>query len=295
MLTQRIGFGAAMIAALVALILLDGALASRSPGAVVLTIIGVLVVLAFRELRTLLTAAGHQAEYVPALLTCLALLAVPHALNSRALTGGVAFDVSVDYRISAVVYFSGVVVSFLTLLRHRRVEGAAAALASTCLVIAYLGLLPPFLLRIRLWAPHSGHWLLLYAVGVVKVSDIGAYFTGRAIGRRKLIPWLSPGKTIEGLAGGVAASTLLAILVTVLVRWLAPDGAGRSFPDWTRAALFGPLMAVLGQAGDLLESLIKRDAGSKDSAEVIPAFGGVLDVLDSLLLTAPVAFWLLVE
>src|SRR5262249_23507982 len=122
--------------------------------------------------------------------------------------------------------------------------------------------------------------------------DIGAYFTGKAIGRHKLIPWLSPGKTWEGLFGGIAAAALVAAGAAALYRHcLGTNGIGLMPCGY--AAFVGALFAIAGQAGDLLESVLKRDAGVKDSGQALPGMGGVLDVLDSILLTAPLAFWML--
>ncbi len=175
---------------------------------------------------------------------------------------------------------------------RRWASGAIGDIAVTLLIIFYLGLLPHYLLRIR----HAGSvWLLLYFIAVVKFSDIGAYFTGYALGRHKLIEWLSPKKTVEGFAGGILFSMIAS---TILTQWvgipMGPDGQALAIRP-AGAAIFGLLMAVLGQAGDLLESLFKRDAEAKDSAAIIPAFGGILDLLDSLLPTAPVAYYVLVE
>src|SRR5262249_6418668 len=121
-----------------------------------------------------------------------------------------------------------------------------------------------------------------------------AYLTGRKWGRTKLIEWLSPKKTVEGFAGGILASMLVALAGTLVARGFGGNDARAVFPTWKTAIVFGFLMAVIGQAGDLLESLMKRDAQLKDSGSLVPEFGGALDILDSLLLTAPVAFWMLV-
>jgi phosphatidate cytidylyltransferase len=146
-----------------------------------------------------------------------------------------------------------------------------------------------FLLALR--REHSA-WVVAGIVLVTKSCDTGAYFTGRAIGRHKMIPWLSPGKTWEGLAGGMITAALVAIGGVALYRHFAGESGVGAIPFWN-AAIIGALFAVSGQAGDLLESVFKRDAGVKDSGRTIPGMGGVLDVLDSILLTAPVAFWLL--
>ena len=117
---------------------------------------------------------------------------------------------------------------------------------------------------------------------VVKLGDIGAYSVGRLVGRHKITPLLSPSKTWEGAAGTLLFSVLGSWAV---FRFLPPHG-----PSWGWLP-FGLLMGGVGMAGDLAESLLKRDAGSKDSSRWLPGLGGVLDILDSLLLTAPLAWF----
>lgn len=178
------------------------------------------------------------------------------------------------------------ILSILHASRGRTVEGVVASAGGALLAFVYLGLLFGFILALR--REHSA-WVVLWIILVTKSSDIGAYFTGRAIGRHKLIPWLSPGKTWEGAVGGVALATAVGAAGAGLV----PMPAG--FPAlaaWQGAAL-GATLAVVGQVGDLVASLLKRDAGLKDSSNALPGFGGVLDVIDSPLLAAPAAYWLL--
>lgn len=170
--------------------------------------------------------------------------------------------------------------------RGRTVEGVVAATGGALLAFVYLGLMFGFILAMR--RAHS-EWLVLGVLAVTKSCDIGAYFAGRSFGRRKLIPWLSPGKTWEGLAGGVAAATALGALGAVWLRSIPAEPA----LAWWQGASLGAALAIAGQAGDLVESLLKRDAGLKDASATLPGFGGALDVLDSPLLAAPVAYWML--
>jgi phosphatidate cytidylyltransferase len=163
-------------------------------------------------------------------------------------------------------------------------------------VLAYLGLLPAFLLQLRFWPANpdgsanetSGAVAVALVIFVPKCCDIGAYFTGRAIGRHRMTPLLSPKKTWEGLAGGLAA----AVVTALVLGWL-PEGRVLDEPMFPRgaaeAALFGLAVGTAGVLGDLAESLIKRSAGAKDASRVVPGFGGVLDVVDSVLFAAPVA------
>ncbi|HYY95726.1 MAG TPA: phosphatidate cytidylyltransferase [Pyrinomonadaceae bacterium] len=124
--------------------------------------------------------------------------------------------------------------------------------------------------------------LLSFFLLVLMGSDTGAYYTGRALGRRKLAPNISPGKTWEGAAGGMAASLLAATLAHY---WFFPE-----LP--LRAALpLAAVMNVLGVVGDLTESALKRGAKAKDAAQILPGHGGFLDRLDSLLFNAPVIYY----
>lgn len=178
--------------------------------------------------------------------------------------------------ISALLYYS----------RRQVVEGVVAAAGGAMLAFVYLGLMLGFILALR--REHSA-WVVLGLLLVTKSCDIGAYFTGRAIGRHRLIPWLSPGKTWEGLFGGVAASAV----VGAALAWLSGGSSGGAHLSWGVGAAVGACLGLVGQAGDLAASLLKRDAGLKDSSRALPGFGGVLDVIDSPLLAAPAAYWLL--
>jgi phosphatidate cytidylyltransferase len=134
-----------------------------------------------------------------------------------------------------------------------------------------------------------GGVLLIFPLVLTWASDIGAYAAGRTFGGRKLIPSVSPGKTVAGAIGGLAASMLVSWLYARNV--LVPV-ANLGFTPWG-ALLFGVIISVAAQVGDLFESLIKREGGVKDSSRIIPGHGGVLDRLDSLIFVLPVAYLLL--
>jgi phosphatidate cytidylyltransferase len=156
-------------------------------------------------------------------------------------------------------------------------DGVLANCGISCFSMLYLGLLGAFVLGIRI---DGGPWTVLMFIFVVKSSDIGAYAFGRLFGKHKLSPRVSPGKTWEGLAGAVIAAAIVSIAFAVVFDimgvWLAP--------------IFGACMAVIGQLSDLTESMLKRDAQQKDSSNRVPGFGGILDVVDSLLFAAPTAY-----
>jgi phosphatidate cytidylyltransferase len=133
-----------------------------------------------------------------------------------------------------------------------------------------------------------GGVLLILPMVVTWASDIGAYFTGRALGRRKLIPSVSPGKTVAGAVGGLVASMLVAY---VYARYVLAPVAHLGFTPWG-ALLFGAIISIAAQTGDLFESLLKREAKMKDSSRILPGHGGILDRFDSLIFVLPVAYLL---
>jgi phosphatidate cytidylyltransferase len=248
-----------------------------SPGAAILPAIIAIALIAARELATILIGKGIAGS--------------KRVMSTAAVTGLlVSAMVPPSFTVTdavAVVSTAAVIVLSLSMLfyaRNRSVEGVVAATGGALLGFVYLGLMFGFVLAIR--REHSA-WLLLWVLLVTKACDIGAWFTGRAIGRHKLIPWLSPGKTWEGLWGGVT----FASLVSFAGLWLLERQLGLTKPPLLLALLPGLMFGVVGQAGDLVESVFKRDAGKKDSGDTVPGMGGVLDVLDSALLVAPLAFW----
>lgn len=151
--------------------------------------------------------------------------------------------------------------------------------ANTLLGVAYVGTLLGF--AIPLHALPQGPGLILFLMGVTWAGETAAYAVGSLIGRRRLAPTLSPGKTVEGAAAQVVVSILAAVLLT---RWLLP-GCGGTF-----ALAAGGLIGVVGQIGDLAESAIKRSMGTKDTSQLIPGHGGVLDRIDSLLFNIPMFY-----
>lgn len=163
-------------------------------------------------------------------------------------------------------------------------------MALAVFVIAYLGLLPSFFVQLR-WLVGSGGELsmqaLALAIFVPKLCDVGAYFTGRFLGRHRITPVLSPKKTWEGAVGGLAAAVLTTIVVN---RWLPGQVLGDHLG---MEAAFGLSVGILGMLGDLAESLMKRDCQQKDASQAVPGFGGILDVIDSVVLPAPLVYgWL---
>lgn len=132
------------------------------------------------------------------------------------------------------------------------------------------------------WPQGDGRWLVIYVIAVVKANDTAAYFSGRWWGQHKMFPRISPAKTWEGCAGGVFFSIALSSgIVVVAGEQLRPDGVAVTL---VQGILCGVLLSGVGILGDLLESMVKRSAGTKDSGQWIRGMGGILDVMDSLLL-----------
>lgn len=167
---------------------------------------------------------------------------------------------------------------------RRGATNCADRLAVAALVGGYVGVPIGFLVVLRGLGsdPEWGLAALLTLIAVIKASDAGAYFVGKAVGRHKLIPQLSPGKTWEGAIGGVLSSIGVAYLC---LTWLLPalHDSPLAAPPWWGPVVLGSSCAVAGMFGDLAESLIKRDTGVKDSGGLLPGMGGVWDVTDSLI------------
>lgn len=175
----------------------------------------------------------------------------------------------------------------------RGVEGQPLlSIAATLTGAVYAGALLSFGLFLRHLPGIESAWhgtaLVFAPVLLTWTSDTFAYFAGRAWGRRKLIPRVSPGKTVEGAVGALVGSVVVGAAYTLLLR-----SFGSYVPTLIEGALFGLLISVVAQVGDLAESLLKRDTGVKDSGTLLPGHGGALDRFDSLLFTLPFAYFFL--
>lgn len=293
MLSKRLTIGSLLIALLIAAAWVDATIdttpapdalrpvvpgPSWPPGVIVLVVIASLAALGSRELARLLRGKGVDASWAltgsMAVLGVLMTGIVPD--RGSAFIGAATINTTTALVVvAAMIYYS----------RGGKTDGALAAVGGALLGFAYIGLLLGFWVALR--RDHSV-WILLWVILITKVTDIGAYFVGSLFGKHKLIGWLSPGKTWEGLVGGVAC----AIAVGAAGAWaLRAADIGPLDPLW--GALLALPLAVLGQMGDLSASLLKRDAGVKDTGGSVPGFGGVIDVIDSLLFVGPAAFWML--
>jgi phosphatidate cytidylyltransferase len=158
------------------------------------------------------------------------------------------------------------------------------AISTTLFGLMYVPWLLNFVQKINFFPGVEGHFYLLYFVLITKFSDTGAYAVGSLIGRHKMIPRISPGKTWEGFGGAILTSTLASL---VFFRFF---GAHMKGMNWMHATILGVVLGVCAVVGDLIESLFKREAGVKDSGRFFPGIGGILDLLDSLLFNAPIMY-----
>jgi phosphatidate cytidylyltransferase len=225
-------------------------------GARPLRLLGCVVAAAFVALAALAPAAGPERVGFGTLVTLAVLATSALAIWARGVEGEPLLSISTT--VMGAVY-TGAILSFALFLRH--LPETVGARHGTALVLA------PVVLT---WT-----------------SDTFAYFVGRAWGTRKLIPKVSPGKTVQGAVGAVVGSMLVALAYAQILD---------RFPTYRLSALeallFGLIISVTAQLGDLVESLLKRDAGVKDSGTLLPGHGGALDRFDSLLFTLPVAYFL---
>jgi phosphatidate cytidylyltransferase len=183
-----------------------------------------------------------------------------------------------------LVGLSFVVLLFITLLRELVQGDAEVALIKTGAALfglVYPGVLLSYIILIRNLPDPYGMHLVIFSYALTWGSDTGAYFIGSAWGRHKLAPRISPKKSLEGAVGGLVTGTLLGLVYLIwaqlpLVPWI----------------LISPVAIILGQTGDLFESLIKRGAKIKDSGQFLPGHGGVLDRFDSLLFVAPFIYYI---
>jgi phosphatidate cytidylyltransferase len=278
MLRYRLLFGTLMTLAFTAIVVfdgwLDGSLTAspaddKSVQGTIFCIVVVLLVIAAQFELSKLASAKNLKIFLPVSITASVLFAA-----SRYLQQFVEFRPQTYLSLLAAFTLLA-----LLLYQYKRcgTSGVIANCGANYFSILYLGLLGGFSVAIR---TEFGLWRMLMFVFVVKCADIGAYSFGKLFGKHKFSPRISPGKTWEGMAGAVGAAILVAIGFALICDIMA----------WWPAVIFGLCFAFIGQMGDLAESMIKRDAEQKDSANKVPGFGGVLDIVDSPLVAAPLAY-----
>jgi len=199
-----------------------------------------------------------------------------------------AFGIGLGLVLAAVAYWGGsaavvlipaavIVPALFYLFRFKDLQTVMQRAALTTFGVVYAGLLLTFLALLKRDAPEGGSWVLLTLM-TAWFGDTGAYFAGRFLGKTKLYPAISPGKTRAGAVGGVLGSFLASVLANL---WFFPE------LGWIHGAIVTVVGAALGQCGDLVESMLKRAFGVKDSGKILPGHGGILDRVDAVLFIAP--------
>ena len=335
-MAQRVAWGALAVLAAIAIVVLDVGIAESYAGvagpiaallrrgSVVPLVWLALILCGAVELNRMLRLTGARPYRFLAYALITLLVLSPWASAAGWMGHGAAQVEGLYWLI--VWLIGGGVASALVAVYRRDPSGTLRDAGATWLMIGYLGVLGAVALQLRCGRDmrgQDGAWLFLLTALITKASDIGAYLVGSSIGRHKLIPSISPGKSVEGAIGGLLASAGAAVLFTSLhavaaeaagpaseaavygfgdklagivadaTRALSHEYSRNGIPPIWRALLFGAAMSAVGQVGDLFESCFKRDAGIKDSASYLPGFGGSLDLLDSVLLALPVAWFLL--
>jgi phosphatidate cytidylyltransferase len=224
------------------------------------------VLAAAHEAKALLEAAGGNVARVPAIAASFLMVAGAWGGGVQGLAAGLA---------------AGFALTFVWAVFAGKVEGAGSQLSGGVLLLLY----PVWSLAhlILYLDSGSGRRALLFLLLCVWICDSAAYYVGSTLGRRKLAPEISPNKTVAGAVGGVlgAAVASIALKMFSVVPWSIPFALGA-----------GLCIALLAQVGDLAESMLKRDAGVKDSGSLIPGHGGMMDRVDALLFTVPVFYYI---
>jgi phosphatidate cytidylyltransferase len=320
---QRSAFGILLISVLFGMVAADASIARWMPfdsrllsrGSFLPPLMVLVTIATCRELAQMSRRMGI-APYEGWATLCSVCLVLAPWLSAGGVLGEGTLALE-PYHLEVTVLGGGLVTIGLVGVLRQDVSGGLPAVAGSWFIVGYAGLLLSFLSMLRCDAHIPGHlgaWVVLMVVLVCKSSDIAAYYLGSWFGRHRLCPELSPGKSIEGLGGAVLGGIAVSLLFLVLNRVLS-EGENTAVADpeegWRVAALlldatflfnrmsaaqalvFGALMAIFGHCGDLFASLLKRSAGVKDSGNLIPGFGGMVDMIDSPLVAAPVAWFLL--
>lgn len=250
----------------------------------VVVLVSIAVVIGLLELYTGLVRRGDAPRAAVGILCALLLCA------AAALQGSLPLDTT------GLALALAIVLAFCYELVRNDHRQALQAWAQTFAIACYIGwLLSHYILLRKLETPLQGGWLAFLQISpgaawvylvlaITWAQDTMAFVVGSRFGRHKLAPAISPHKSWEGAAGGIASSTLVAVCAVPLL--------GLPLP-WLLAALLGALGGLAGLLGDLVESLLKRQIGIKDSGSLLPGHGGVLDRADSMLFSAPVLYYLI--
>lgn len=201
-------------------------------------------------------------------------------LSVSASIGMYAFGHSIFLPLVPAVIF---MVFIYALFCHRDITSASGLIGKTVLGVLYIGLFLSYAIGIRTF--ENGGWWLLFLFSIIWMNDTFAFFAGKGFGRTKLAPVISPNKTMEGAAAGLAGGVITAIVFnTFFLKELSAS----------TTILLAVSLGVLCQLGDLFESMLKRGAGVKDSGSIIPGHGGILDRIDSIIIPLPFFYYYLI-
>ena len=279
------------------------------PGPVQFTLLLAFALACQAEFYALAMRGGYRVyNHTGCLLGVLWFLAVYVLTGPRAIQNGTTYGNLVADWESACI-FGGCFLILLRALFDRQCRHAFETTAITCLGVVYGPIMMSYFVRLAQWdstaqfaTTRAGVFLTFFVAVVIKMSDTGAFAVGTAFGRHKMFPRISPKKSWEGLAGGIATGMAVGIGIALLAakyKW-GPDGifhsSGPTAPDLTlpKAAFVSALLVVVGLFGDLFESMYKRTVNIKDSSPIFPGMGGLLDVVDSLVFAAPVLYFFLI-
>lgn len=244
--------------------------------------IGLLTTLAILEYAELIKKQNLRSQTGVMISCSLILLALIHVVASNFGLNSLEALIIGERVLSLMLIVVFIVVFIKELLRGDPEQGAANA-AANLFGTVYIGFMFAYILLLRFIPGQDGLFYVLFTVLVTWANDSFAYFIGVNFGRHKLSPKISPKKSIEGSVGGIGGG----LLTAVVLGWFFHKSAHLML-------ILGSLVVVAGQFGDLVESVIKRNAGVKDSGHFLPGHGGVLDRFDSLLLSAPVVYYIVV-
>ncbi|WP_437227845.1 phosphatidate cytidylyltransferase [Planctomicrobium sp. SH661] len=285
MLAWRVTISAILIPLLIAVFYFDA-----HTGEAAWWLLGLMLVLAVRsvwELTELLRERFPRIQF-PVLSLCVSMVLLgswfPHLRPP--------YPSHLDLTPLALAYCFAMMLLFAVESYRFRTPGSSTeTLAVETLIVSYIGLLLAMIAQLRWVAGADAGYLAIGSLLMcAKGGDIGAYFAGKRFGRHKMAPILSPKKTWEGAVGAMLGAAFAGwVWLTFATPVLMP---GSQAPVWYYSLLYGCLIGIAGMVGDVCESLLKRDVGRKDSAALFPGFGGLLDMLDSVLYAGPVALLL---
>jgi phosphatidate cytidylyltransferase len=299
MLLKRVFAATCMIALLTACLWLDVDYFHDSLMLHALFLIGVFF--SFREFWPLCRATGHQTFSIWGTFCGCALVLVNYWTLHLATPGTVEALKQASNLFKGALAVS-ILGTFVLTAKRSQFSASLGGVAVTCLGLFYIYFLPSFVLSLRHLNPHTGliggpvedwnvfgHKMVVATIVLAKGCDVWAYLAGRMLGKHKAFPRLSPGKTVEGVVAGLAGS----VLASIFLWWDQVGVLPHNIFSLKLACLLGFCIGLAGMMGDLAESLLKRSAGAKDAGTIVPGYGGAMDVVDSLMVAGPVAYFLI--